>query len=164
MLTRFDWCTLTSALVWPLASAGGWPSLPCFSFPFRNCGCPALAFCARGVRCCRYHGGCHAQRTASHLWRSSPALYHLLLLPAITFSEHRAQSRPLPLDSGTDARALSVRGCGVCRYKNRGQTERSPVFRRVGLVNIRLSPVSPETENGLAVDFRSPERLFDNRR
>ena len=31
----------------PPASPDGWPSLPSFPFPFRNCGCPVLAFFAR---------------------------------------------------------------------------------------------------------------------
>src|SRR5580692_4157159 len=26
---------------------GGWPCFPCFPIPFRNCGCPVLAFFAR---------------------------------------------------------------------------------------------------------------------
>jgi hypothetical protein len=58
---------------------------------------------------------CYAQRPASDLWRSSPALYHLLLLPAIAFSAHRTQPRYLPYDSGTDSRALSLCRRRVCR-------------------------------------------------
>src|ERR1700693_1783914 len=68
------------------------------------------------VRCCRYHGVCYALRIASYLRRSSPALYHLLVLSAIAFSARGAQPRPLPLDPGTDAPALSVRGRGICRH------------------------------------------------
>jgi hypothetical protein len=45
---------------------------------------------------------CHAARPASQLRRSSPALYHLLVLSATAVSAHCTQPRPLPLDSGTD--------------------------------------------------------------
>src|ERR1700674_3650673 len=43
-----------------------------------------------------------------------PALYYLLVLPAIAFSAHRAQPQYLLRDSGTDARALSLRSRRVC--------------------------------------------------
>ena len=78
-------------------------------------GAPSLRSLQGRVRCCLYHGVCYAQRSASHLRRSSPALYHYLVLPAITFSAHHAQPRYLPHDSGTDARALPLRSRRLCR-------------------------------------------------
>src|ERR1700722_3736364 len=66
-----------------------------------------LAFFARacpersrrgGKRCCRYYLVCHAARLASEIWRSSPALYHVLVLPPIALSAYRAQPRPLLRD------------------------------------------------------------------
>ena len=66
---------------------GGWPQLfdAVLSFPFRNRGCPVLALLQGRAWCCLYHESC-AQRLASHLRRSSPALYHLLLLRQIAIS------------------------------------------------------------------------------
>ena len=48
-------------------------------FPSRSgtVGAPSLRSLQGRVRCCLYHGVCHAQRPASHLRRSSPALHHL---------------------------------------------------------------------------------------
>src|ERR1700676_2163888 len=85
--------------------------------PFELRSGQALAFCARaGGYDAAGTMGSSCQRTASHLWRLSPALYHLLLLPPIAFSTHRAESRPLPFDSGTDAPALLVCGCRISRH------------------------------------------------
>jgi len=50
---------------------------------------PALSLPKGRVRCCRYYLICYAQRDASHLRCSSPALYHYLVLPAIAFSAQR---------------------------------------------------------------------------
>src|ERR1700733_7540989 len=96
-------------------TSDGWPGFPGSSFPFQDCGCPVLAFLARARTMLLVPWICYAQRPASELRRPSPALYHLLLLPAIAFSRHRAQPRYLPCDSGTDSRALSVRSRRVCR-------------------------------------------------
>jgi hypothetical protein len=93
----------------------GWPGFSCFAFPFRNRGCPALAFFARTGTMLLVPWVCYAQRFASHLRRSSPALYHYLVLPAIAFSAQRAQPPYLPHDSGTDSRALSLCSRRVCR-------------------------------------------------
>jgi hypothetical protein len=68
-----------------------WPGLSCFFFPFRNRGCPALAFVATAGTIPPVPV-CYAQRAASDLRRSSPALYHYLVLPAIAFSTHREPS------------------------------------------------------------------------
>ena len=78
-------------------------------------GAPSLRSLQGRVRCCLYHGVCHAQRLASDLRLSSPALYHYLVLPAIAVSAHRAQPGYLPYDSGTDSRALSLRSRRLCR-------------------------------------------------
>ncbi len=59
------------------ARVGGWPGLQRrFSFPFRNCGCPALAIFTRAGTMQLVAWACHAQRPASYVRRSSPALYH----------------------------------------------------------------------------------------
>ncbi len=73
-------------------------------------------FCKGGTRCCLYHFVCHAQRTASHLRRRSPALYHLFLLSAIAFSAYCPKPRPIPLHSGTDSRSLPLRGRRMRRH------------------------------------------------
>ncbi len=44
-------------------------------------------FCKGGWRYCLYYFACHAARFASHLRRSSPALYHLFVLRQIGFSK-----------------------------------------------------------------------------
>jgi len=49
---------------------------------------------------------------------------------------------------------------GYVVMKTRDRRNIPQFFDKWGLVNVRLSPVSPETENGVAVDFRSPEQLF----
>ena len=96
---------------------GGWPSLSlCFSFPVPELGVPPSLRTLQGRAAMQLVPWGYAPRTASHLWRSSPALYHLLLLPALASFEFRAQSRPLPLDSGTDPRALPLRGRRICRH------------------------------------------------
>ena len=123
MLTRFDWCTLTS---------GGWPRLP--FVPSRSGTVGALLL--RSVQ-----GGCDAAGTMGVVMPSGlHRTYGAHHLHFITCSCYRrlpfmstARSRDLFLSTLEQMRALSVRGCGVCRYENRGQTERSPVFRRVGI-------------------------------
>jgi hypothetical protein len=96
-------------------SAGGPPFLPrLFLSRSETLGAPSLRFLQGRVRCCRYHVVCHAQRIASHLWRASPALYHLLVLPAIAFSQYRSRARLFPYDSGADTAAIPLRGRRVC--------------------------------------------------
>ena len=75
------------------------PSYVLFSFPFRNCGCPALAIFARAGTMLLVAWACHAQRPASYVRRSSPALYHCLVLSAIAFAELRAGAGPVSFDS-----------------------------------------------------------------
>jgi hypothetical protein len=82
------------------------------SFRSETLGAPSLRFLQGRVRCCRLLG--HAQRPAPHLRRASPALHHLLMLPALAFSRYRWQPRLLPLNLRTDLPALSVRGCRAC--------------------------------------------------
>jgi hypothetical protein len=95
--------------------AGGPPFLPrLFLSRSETLGAPSLRFLQGRVRCCRYHVVCHAQRIASHLWRASPALYHLLVLPAIAFSQYRSRARLFPYDSGADTAAIPLRGRRVC--------------------------------------------------
>jgi len=48
-------------------------------------GAPSLRSLQGRVRCCRYHRICYAQRTASHLRRSSPALYHAAPLKGLPY-------------------------------------------------------------------------------
>ncbi len=96
------------------AARGGWPGFPCFPSRSGTVGAPLLRSLQGRVRCCLYHGVCHAQRPASDSRRSSPALYHYLVLPAIAFSAHRPKPRHLAYDSGTDSPALSLRSCRVC--------------------------------------------------
>ena len=163
MLTRFDWCTLTSALVWPLASAGGWPSLPCFRSRSGTVGVPLLRSLQGRVRCCRYHGfvmpsGLHRSYGAHHLHFITCSCCRRLPFMST------ARSRDLFLSTLEQMRQryrFVVVGYVVMKTGDRRNVPQS--FDEWGLVNVRLSPVSPETENGLAVDFRSPERLFDNR-
>jgi hypothetical protein len=95
-------------------SLGGWPGLPCFTFPFRTVGAPLLRSLQGRERCCLYPEVWDAQRPASQLGRSSPALYHFLVLPAIASSGPGTQPRYLPDDSGTDSPALSLRRRGLC--------------------------------------------------
>src|ERR1700733_4817098 len=101
----------------PSQGTRGWPSLSALvSRPVPELWVPRpCVFCKGGRRCCLYYLVCYAQRTAPYIRRSSSALYHLLVLPAIAFPRFRSLSRPLPLDSGTDAPALPFRGGGVCR-------------------------------------------------
>jgi hypothetical protein len=77
-----------------------------FAFPFRNCGCPVLALFARAGTMPPILWVGYAQRPASHLWCSSPALYHLFLLPEIAFSRFRASPQPLARRPGTDSATL----------------------------------------------------------
>ena len=59
--------------------------LSTFSLPVPELWVPRpCVFCNGGYE---YHEICHAHRAASHLRRSSPALYHLLVLPAIASFE-----------------------------------------------------------------------------
>src|SRR5580658_8607424 len=96
---------------------GGWPTLLILRrFPFRDNGCPVLAFFCKGGNDAAGTMGCYAQRSASHVWGASPALYHLLLLSEIAFSQCGSVPRPIPYDPGTDPPALSVRGRRLCRY------------------------------------------------
>lgn len=97
-------------------SSRGWPGFPDSSSPFRNCGCPVLAFFARAGTMLPVLWVSYAQWTASYLRCPSPALYHLLVLPALAFSSHRLQPRPPALDSGTDSAALPLRGCRLCGH------------------------------------------------
>src|ERR1700721_3778052 len=61
-------------------SVDGWPTLLILRrFPFRDNGCPVLAFFCKGGNDAAGTIGCYAQRSASHVWGASPALYHLLL-------------------------------------------------------------------------------------
>src|SRR5579864_9023157 len=91
-----------SACLLILSQSGTWVPHPC-------------VLCKGGQRCCLYHRF-HAERTASHLRRASPALYHLLLLSAIAPSPRRPQPRPLPPHSRTDPPKLQVRGRGIRRH------------------------------------------------
>jgi len=68
---------------------------------------------------------CHAQRPASDLRPSSPALYHYLVLPAIARAAHRAQPQNLPFDSGTDALAAQLQAF-VVRALRKECEERAP--------------------------------------
>ena len=82
---------------------------------FGTVGAPSLRFLQGRAWCCLYHEFC-ALRLASHLRRSSPALYHLLLLSATAISAQWAQPRSVPLNPRTDAPTLSVRGGWICRH------------------------------------------------
>lgn len=86
-----------------------------FSFPVTKLwGAPSSRFLRGRVRCSLYHGVCRAQGPGSHLRRALPALFYLLVLSAIAISRHCAKPRCLRYDAGTDPRALSVRGHGLC--------------------------------------------------
>jgi hypothetical protein len=63
---------------WRVAQA----CVPDSRFPFRNSGCPVLAFFARAGTMLPIVWIRDAHRTPSYLRRSSPALYHRFLLPA----------------------------------------------------------------------------------
>jgi REP-associated tyrosine transposase len=58
--------------------AGG-PAFHVFPSRSGTLGAPSLRSLQGRVRCCLYHGVGYAQRPASHLRRSSPALYHYLI-------------------------------------------------------------------------------------
>ncbi len=85
-----------------------------FSFPIRNCGCPALAFFARAGTMLPIACACHAYRSAPHLRRSSPALYHLFLLSALAILQLRSQPRLLPHDTRRDSPALPLCSRRIC--------------------------------------------------
>ena len=53
---------------------------------------------------------CHAGRPASHLWRSSPALYHQLVLSAPAPARFRSRPRPFSFHSRPDATKVPLRG------------------------------------------------------
>ena len=68
----------------------------------RLLGAPSLRLLQGRVRCCLYYEFC-AQRPASRLRRSSPALYHLFRPPEIAIPGFGALPRPLLRHSRADA-------------------------------------------------------------
>jgi|GEM_PF-5094586 hypothetical protein len=93
-------------------------------FPFRNCGCPALAFFASAGTMLPINGLCHTRRFASHLRRSSPALYHLFLTggPAIESRSTTPQGAPfLALSAGAGIPDLNSKR-SFCRPRERTRT------------------------------------------
>ncbi len=72
---------------------------------------------------------CYSQRPAPHLRRSTFALYHLLLLPALTFSQHRARPRLLHLYLRLYNFNLwtTKEGMGKLRYMHRNPVRRGLV-------------------------------------
>src|SRR6267142_3245431 len=57
----------------------------------------------------------HAERTASHLRRSSPALHHRFVLSAIASAEFCSGPRLLRFDPGANPSAVPFRSRGICR-------------------------------------------------
>ena len=91
------------------------PFYPWTQFPFRNCGCPALALFARAGTMLTVPWGLSCPAVCIVPTALITCTLSPLVLSTIAFSAHCAQPRHLSLDSGTDARALSFRSRRLCR-------------------------------------------------
>ncbi len=108
---------VTEGRVRRLSPTGGWPSLSIlFSLPVPEPWVPRPCVFCKGGYDAADTMRCYACRLASHLRRAPSALYHVLMLPPIGFSTHRAQPRSLAVDSGADTQALSLCGRRIRRY------------------------------------------------
>jgi len=97
---------------------------------------------------------CHACGSASHVRRTSLALYHLFLLAAIAFLSYRASTGQIPLHPRTDAPALSL-----CRGRLRGHAGTcAPAGNRTGGGNAIDGDASSEAAHGASVAAQQKRR------